>query len=130
MSTYTQGLLGVPGAARAAREFTAEVLAAAGCPARDDALLCVSEMVTNAVQHSKSAGPAGLIRLHVAAEPGERVQIAVEDDGPAPMGPSAPDGEHGRGCYSSPPSRKPTQTTARDCTGAAWPGIPRKRESR
>jgi anti-sigma regulatory factor (Ser/Thr protein kinase) len=96
MTVYSQSLPGVPGAARAAREFTAAILAA-DCPARDDALLCVSEMVTNAVQHSKSAGPAGLIRLRVEAEPGERVQIAVQDDGPAPAAEAAPDGEHGRG---------------------------------
>ena len=95
MTTYTQNLPGVPGAARAAREFTAETLA--GCPARDDAVLVVSELVTNAIQHSRSAGPAGLIRLRLEAEPGEPVQIDVQDDGPAPVAAAAADGEHGRG---------------------------------
>jgi anti-sigma regulatory factor (Ser/Thr protein kinase) len=95
MSTYTRTLPGVPGAAGAAREYLAEILA--DCPARDDALLCVSELVTNAIQHSRSAGPAGLIRLRLEAEPGQPVQIDVQDDGPAPVSPSLPDDEHGRG---------------------------------
>jgi anti-sigma regulatory factor (Ser/Thr protein kinase) len=72
-------LPGRPEAAAGAREFAAKALA--GYPAADDAVLCLDEMVTNAVQHSRSGLPGGTIevRLTVTAV---SVLAEVLDGGP------------------------------------------------
>src|ERR1022692_3730533 len=80
---------------REARRFTAGVLD--GCPAADDAILCVSELATNAVLHSNSAQPGGSFTVRTAVRDGGRLRIEVTDQG----GPWAPrpdhDAGHGRG---------------------------------
>src|SRR5947209_8628030 len=65
--------------AAAARAAAAKALA--GYPAADDAVLALSEMVTNAVQHSRSGLPGGTleVRLTVTAA---SVLAEVADDGP------------------------------------------------
>jgi serine/threonine-protein kinase RsbW len=72
-------LPGRPEAAAGARDFAAKALA--GYPAADDAVLCLDEMVTNAVQHSRSGLPGGTIevRLTVTAV---SVLAEVLDEGP------------------------------------------------
>ncbi|WP_371666745.1 ATP-binding protein [Streptomyces sp. NBC_00289] len=65
--------------------------------ATDAAVLIVSELVTNAVEHAQAP-----IALHLHREPtGSRIWIGVTDGGPAPhQGPwtsSCSDDEHGRG---------------------------------
>src|ERR1700758_3692537 len=66
-----------------------------GRPA-DDALLCVSELATNAVLHSRSGRPGGRFTVCAATRPG-RVRVAVADEG----GPWRPGrgggGQSGRG---------------------------------
>ncbi|MFI6658521.1 ATP-binding protein [Streptomyces sp. NPDC050523] len=59
----------------------------------DDVKLVVSELVTNATQHGRSACR---LRLHVSEE---RVTVEVYDDSPLPprVRPFTADGEHGRG---------------------------------
>lgn len=111
MTTCTKVLAGMPGSARDAREWVRDVLAAAGCPATADAETCVSELVTNSVRHSRSAGPAGRVRVRLVVATPEWVQIEVRDDGPASWPASfgtwrdgvmvPPDAlvEHGRGLY-------------------------------
>lgn len=85
--------------AHAARDFAREVLA--GSAVADDADLCVTELVANAVDHSRSGRcPAGLIVVSICPVRGGAV-IRVRDAG----GPSGPVlaarrcalGEHGRG---------------------------------
>jgi len=66
------------GQVREARRFLAGVLD--GCPAAGDALLCVSELVTNAVLHSQSARPGGRFTVRAAARPGS-LRVEVEDEG-------------------------------------------------
>ena len=61
-----------------ARAFISAVLAA--CPAADDAVLCVSELATNAVLHSASSNPGGIFTVRAAIFD-NHVRIEVEDNG-------------------------------------------------
>ncbi len=61
-----------------ARAFIAAVLAA--CPAADDAVLCVSELATNAVLHSASRNPGGTLTVRAAIFD-DHVRVEVEDNG-------------------------------------------------
>ena len=74
-------LPGRPESARAAREFAAGCLA--GCPSCDDAVLCVDELVVNAVQHSRSGLPGGTIEVRIAVAAGEWLRVEVQDAGPS-----------------------------------------------
>jgi anti-sigma regulatory factor (Ser/Thr protein kinase) len=69
------------------------------CPAGPDAELCVSELATNAVTHSKSGLPGGTFSVTVEPEDGG-VLVTVTDAGavtaPAITSPAAGT-EHGRG---------------------------------
>jgi anti-sigma regulatory factor (Ser/Thr protein kinase) len=74
-------LPGTAASAGAARRLAAEALAVAGsCPAADSAVLLVSELTANAVEHTRS-GQGGQVRVTVAAAPGEWVLLLVGDDG-------------------------------------------------
>ena len=72
-------LPGRPEAAAGARDFARKALA--GYPAADDAVLALSELVSNAVLHSKSGRPGGTleVRLTVTAA---SVLAEVLDEGP------------------------------------------------
>jgi anti-sigma regulatory factor (Ser/Thr protein kinase) len=72
-------LPGRPESAAGARDFAAKALA--GYPAAGDAIAALNEMVTNAVQHSRSGLPGGTleVRLTVTAA---SVLAEVVDDGP------------------------------------------------
>ncbi|MEU9890484.1 ATP-binding protein [Sphaerisporangium sp. NPDC051011] len=64
-----------------ARVFVREVLRAGGCPETDDAVLMVSELVTNALQHSRSGHrPDGRLVV-VLTDHGDAVQVDVMDEG-------------------------------------------------
>ena len=79
---------------REARRFLAGVLG--GCPATDDALLCVSELATNAVLHSRSRRPGGRFTVRATVQPGS-VRVEVADEG-GPWGHEGDgDGQSGRG---------------------------------
>jgi len=69
---------GAAGQVREARRFLAGVLD--GCPAGDDALLCASELATNAVLHSRSGRPGGRFAVRAAVRAG-RLRVEVEDEG-------------------------------------------------
>jgi len=91
-------LPGLPESARAAREFTAACLP--GCPSLYEAMVCVDELVANAVQHSRSGLPGGEITVRVVTRPGEWLRVEVEDQGPCLRAvPDDPDefAESGRG---------------------------------
>jgi anti-sigma regulatory factor (Ser/Thr protein kinase) len=59
----------VLGQVRAAREFVERVLGA-GHPCTGDAVLLVSELVTNSVRHSGSALPGGRVTVTVSVMTG------------------------------------------------------------
>ncbi|MEU9889733.1 ATP-binding protein [Sphaerisporangium sp. NPDC051011] len=61
-----------------ARAFTRRLLH--GDPVLDTALLVVSELASNSVQHSRSSLPGGTVTLYVL-HVGARVRIEVHDDG-------------------------------------------------
>ncbi|MFE3137921.1 ATP-binding protein [Streptomyces scopuliridis] len=82
---------------RRARQWARAALADWSHPAGggivDDALLVMSELVTNAVLHA-----CGPIRAHLERRPDGSVHIAVDDGGPAASSrPHELAGEHGRG---------------------------------
>ena len=85
----------ITSAARA-RRFVEERCAAWGFDAVvDDAVLVVSELVTNAVIHGKSSAELRLVRAQ------DILRVEVADDGPAPPDPqlAGADDEHGRGLF-------------------------------
>jgi serine/threonine-protein kinase RsbW len=64
---------------REARKFLATVLN--GCPVTDDAILCLSELVTNSVLHSDSGKAGGTFTVRAEIHEGDYVWIEVEDGG-------------------------------------------------
>jgi two-component sensor histidine kinase len=78
-----------------ARRFLADVLA--GCPASDDAILCLSELASNAVRHSRSARPGGRFSVRVTRN-SDWLFVEIEDGGgPWQRAASDHDEPHGRG---------------------------------
>lgn len=51
------------------------------CPMADDAILCASELATNAVVHSRSGLPGGSFSVRAALSRAEGVVIEVQDQG-------------------------------------------------
>jgi len=85
---------GEAGQVRAARRFLAGVLD--GCPVADDALVCVSELATNALLHSRSGRPGGRFTVCVRVRAAS-VRAAVADEG-GPWGQQRDSGgQSGRG---------------------------------
>jgi anti-sigma regulatory factor (Ser/Thr protein kinase) len=85
---------GEAGQVREARRFLAGVLD--GGPAADDALLCVSELATNAVLHSRSGRPGGGFTVRATARAGS-VRVEVDDEGGPWQPASDGQGQSGRG---------------------------------
>jgi anti-sigma regulatory factor (Ser/Thr protein kinase) len=82
MSTCVMTFPGRPESAGAARRWAAGCLP--GCPAAEDVVLIVSELVGNAVTHSRSGLlPGGRVRVRISSAPGVWVRVEVRDDGPA-----------------------------------------------
>jgi serine/threonine-protein kinase RsbW len=83
------GQIAIPGRGehvRATRAFVAEVLGrlgvAAGAAAADTAVLLTSELVTNAIRHTRSGTPGGLVLLAVRRLAGG-ILVEVTDSGSA-----------------------------------------------
>jgi anti-sigma regulatory factor (Ser/Thr protein kinase) len=77
-----------------ARRFLAGLLG--DSPAAGDAQVCLSEVVTNAIQRSRSARPAGQFTVRATVRRG-RLRAEVEDEGGPRAPPGERDGQHGRG---------------------------------
>ena len=77
----------------AARRFLAECLD--GAPETSDAIVCLSELASNAVLHSRSARPGGQFRVRVRRAPGW-LRVEVTDEG-GPWKQDMPCDTHGRG---------------------------------
>ena len=66
-----------------------------GCEAAEDALLCLSELASNAILHSRSAGPGGRFAVRVSQAPGWLKVEVTDEGGPWALRPAS--GVHGRG---------------------------------
>ena len=51
------------------------------CPVADEAVLCLSELASNAVLHSESRRPGGTFTVRAEVAPGDHVGIEVQDQG-------------------------------------------------
>ncbi len=89
--TATKTFPAAPDQVSAARRFLARL--AEGFPAADDALLCLSEAATNAIQHSHSARPGGQFTVRATRAPG-LLRVEVEDGG-GPWQPPVRHHDHG-----------------------------------
>ncbi len=77
--TWSRAFPGHPDQVREARAFLRAALD--GCPAADDAVLCVSELAANAVLHSDSRKPGGTFTVRAEIHHGDYVWVEVEDNG-------------------------------------------------
>jgi anti-sigma regulatory factor (Ser/Thr protein kinase) len=68
-----------PDQVREARKFLRAALD--GCPAADDAVLCLSELATNSVLHSNSRDADGTFTVHTELHENDYAWIEVTDDG-------------------------------------------------
>ncbi|HEX9537032.1 MAG TPA: ATP-binding protein [Streptosporangiaceae bacterium] len=68
-----------PAQVREARQFLRAAME--GCPAADDAVLCVSELAANSCLHSDSRKADGTFTVRAEIHEGDYVWIEVEDNG-------------------------------------------------
>ena len=78
MLTWSRDFPATPDQASRARQFLNVLLA--GHPAAEDALLCLSELVTNAMLHSRSGEPGGIFTVRALLH-GSRLRVEVHDQG-------------------------------------------------
>jgi serine/threonine-protein kinase RsbW len=91
---WSRAFPAVPAQVAEARRFLAAILD--GRPTADDAVLCLSELATNAVIHSHSGQPGGSYTVSAELGP-RRLRVEVRDQG-GPWTPAEdPDDPHGRG---------------------------------
>lgn len=91
---WSRTFLATPDQAREARQFLAGILD--GGPATDDAVLCLSELVTNACMHSDSHEPGGKYTVRAQLNDGT-LKVEVSDSGGPWTWSDYPDEQHGRG---------------------------------
>ena len=77
--TFTRSFPAHPAQVREARKFLRAALE--GCPAADDAVLCVSELAANSSLHSASGKADGTFTVRAEVHEGDYVWIEVEDNG-------------------------------------------------
>jgi anti-sigma regulatory factor (Ser/Thr protein kinase) len=90
---WSRSFPATPEQAGEARRFLAAVLI--GHPA-DDAILCLSELVTNATVHSRSQQPGGWLTVRVQRRD-DRLRVEVCDQGGPWTETAHEDGQTGRG---------------------------------
>jgi serine/threonine-protein kinase RsbW len=91
---WSRAFPAVPAQVGEARRFLAAILD--GRASLDDALLCLSELATNAVIHSRSGRPGGRYTVSAELRP-RRLRVAVRDQGGPWTQAEDPDDPHGRG---------------------------------
>jgi serine/threonine-protein kinase RsbW len=102
LALWARAFPGTPGHVGEARKFVAHLLQ--GSPFHDDAMLVLSELFTNAVLHTDSGKPGGLVTVQITRWR-HGVRIAVTDQGSVSQpvirdpGPDGEPTESGRGLY-------------------------------
>jgi anti-sigma regulatory factor (Ser/Thr protein kinase) len=91
---WSRAFPATPALVREARQFLAAIMG--GRPAADDAVLCLSELVTNATLHSRSREPNGQFSVRVQLH-GSRLRVEVSDQGGPWIQAADKDEQHGRG---------------------------------
>jgi serine/threonine-protein kinase RsbW len=91
---WSRAFPAIPGQVREARRFLSAVLD--GAAPTDEAVLCLSELVTNAIMHSRSREPGGYISVRVELLD-RRVRVEVSDQGGPWAQPAQADEHNGRG---------------------------------
>ena len=94
--TWSRAFPATPAQARQARNFLSAILD--DRPAADDAILCLSELVTNATIHSNSRRPGGHFTVRVQLSAG-CVRVEVQDEGGPWTQPVPGDVQHGHGLH-------------------------------
>ncbi|HUY45876.1 MAG TPA: ATP-binding protein [Streptosporangiaceae bacterium] len=102
MPSWARAFPGLPQQVSAARRFVASLLD--GSPFRDNAVLVISKLVTNAVRHSDSGKPGGLVIVQVSRwRLGVRIAVTDQGSGKRPVirdaGPGREPAESGHGLY-------------------------------
>ncbi|HUY51489.1 MAG TPA: ATP-binding protein [Streptosporangiaceae bacterium] len=123
--TWSRSFPAQPDQVRHARRFLAQVLD--GCPAADDAILCLSELTSNALTHSNSRKPAIITReLYDAAQALTASRDATPGEPGEPAHPPRP--PQLRTAVPGPPPRvqtaAPNYSTACPCCPASSPACP------
>jgi serine/threonine-protein kinase RsbW len=91
---WSRAFPAVPAQVREARQFLAAILD--GRPAAPEAILCLSELVTNATVYSRSREPGGHFRVRVQLH-GSHLRVEVSDQGGPWSQPDTTDERNGRG---------------------------------
>ena len=93
--TFVRDYPGQPSQASHVRADLAKI--AAACPVIDELTLLTSELVTNAIIHTRSALPGGRFTVRAYLYPGDYAWVEVEDQGGEWASGPPGDDEHGRG---------------------------------
>jgi serine/threonine-protein kinase RsbW len=91
---WSRAFPAVPAQVREARQFLSAILA--GSPAATDAVLCLSELVTNAIVHSRFRESGGRFCVRVQLQ-GSHLRVEVTDEGGPWAQPVNTDERNGRG---------------------------------
>lgn len=92
---WSRAFPAVPARVGEARRFLSGILG--GHPAAADAILCLSELATNAIIHSRSGRPGGHYTVRAECGAG-RLRVEVRDQGgPWSQAEDTGDDRHGRG---------------------------------
>jgi hypothetical protein len=111
---WSRAFPAVPAQVREARQFLSAILD--GRPAAADAILCLSELVTNASVHSRSREPGGHFRVRIQLH-GSHLRLEVSDEGGPWTQPDTTD-ERTAAAYSS----STNWPAAGDAPGMTRPG--------
>jgi anti-sigma regulatory factor (Ser/Thr protein kinase) len=93
-TTFERSYLGAADQVRQVRTDLAPFID--GCPFADEFTLLASELVTNAIVHSRSGLPGGVLTVRAEVHPDDFAWLEVEDQG-GPWIERESDEEHGRG---------------------------------
>jgi serine/threonine-protein kinase RsbW len=91
---WSRAFPAVPAQVREARQFLAAILD--GRAVAPEAILCLSELVTNATVHSRSREPGGHFRVRIQLH-GSHLRVEVSDQGGPWTPPGSTDERNGRG---------------------------------